>query len=688
MKTLRGGVVVLCAGMAVSTHGAKALGADPLETCMTSIRLDELLAKGLTGAGINIGQVEFDRPRVTHEVFAGQSLTIYGDSPATIDTHETGVASLLIGKRTAAGGNFQGVATGASLYYSGFQNATVAPTLVERLRLAMNWQLTPTSPTVVNHSWGTTVAADAATRTTVGCIVDRAVTMGQTQVVAAGNDGLLAGSGGNNTGNIVWPGYGYNSITVGSLIGANYDRIRPTSSVSEFSGGAPTARLKIDLLAPGTDIKIASAVGNATFTNQSGTSFAAPITTGVVALLQQHGAKKGYSIDPRVMRAVLMNSANKTVMNRDGVRWDQEFKAGASATAANRTSNETGAGKLDAMEAYTQYDAGQQGATIKNQSATHNSFVDGTGWDVDTMTGKGDNNSSAYLTKEWMRKGTYLTTTLVWNREVDSTDADVTKWKYQDLAGMNLGISRSATLATKVSVSNFGEKAAGGEDDALKGTSQHNVYKIAERDQYWISATLRTTNPINTITYALAWRGYEMRVDRVEAFNGGFDGDRGAYRDNGWFKETNAITYGQAVREAWMPGNADNWAMRMVSGLGIQAGIAQEVVRPLTFFVVTFDIAFGAANFLSRVDVMLGNLFMGSVFADGTNTQSFQFISNFALDANQLAGLAPGSFVDLSFKFTSLDANSVFIDNVAYVPSAPAFALLGLAGVVAGRRRR
>jgi len=679
MNTLRCGAVVVCAGIAVSIVAVNASAADPLEAYLNSIRLNELLAKGLDGTGVNVGHMEYDRPNVAHVALAGQDITIWPTSPAPTHPHETGVASLIIGKRTVEGGNFQGVATKASLWMSGMGPQTPA-----NYKAAMDWQLTAPKTTVVNNSWGQdwNVGTEAI-RDRYRRIADRAAMLGQLNVCAAGNEGQQAGTGGNKTGNLTNPANAYNTLSVGAVGPAGtWNRVADFSSVSAAdNNGNPTARLKVDIVAPGVGIKQASGPGNTAFASPSGTSFATPITTGVVALLQQHGMAKGFSLDPRLMRAIVMNSANKTVENRAGVRWDQEFKAQANGVTALRMSNETGTGKLDAMEAYTQYDSGRSRAYTK----FNGSFFPGsgeaksTGWDVDVATtGVGN----VYLTQDVLRKGTYLTSTLTWNRDVDSTDADEANWTYKDLAQLNLGI-RQYFGGPGGTNSNFG-----GDDPNLNGTSQHNVTKLLARNKYVMFVAYRDTSPVSGTTYALAWRSYVMDTHNVQSFNGGFDGDRGAYRDNGWFQAANAITYGQAVREAWMPGNADNWAMRMVSGLGIQAGVSQEVVRPFSFFVLTFDVAFGAANFLSRLDVFLGNLLLGTVFADGSNTQAFQFIGNFTLDSDQLAALGPGSFVDLSFKFSSLDANTAFIDNVEYIPSAPTLALLGLAGVMAGRRRR
>ena len=120
----------------------------------------------------------------------------------------------------------------------------------------------------------------------------------------------------------------------------------------------------------------------------------------------------------------------------------------------------------------------------------------------------------------------------------------------------------------------------------------------------------------------------------------------------------------------------------------MEPGLAQEVVRPLTYFVITFDIAFQNLSLASSVQVYLGNLLLGTVFSGIDNVQQFEFISSFSLDANQLAALTPGSFVDLSFKFSSNDVNAAYIDNVEYVPTGSTISVLLGAVALAARRRR
>lgn len=675
-------VVVLCAGVAVSST---ALAADPLEDYLKQIRLNELLAKGLTGSGVNVGQVEVGTPNTTHVSLDGTSLGIM--NPPEIDDHATGVASLIIGKRTIYGQSFQGVATGARLSSANCGVAGIAD--IGLLKSAMDWQLAAPRAAIVNHSWGRNWDRPTAlSRDTFSRIIDDATVKGQLQVVAAGNEGDEAGTGGNMTGNLRHPGYSYNGLTVGATGPAGvWNRVANFSSVTQTdANGVPTARLKVEVVAPGVQIRKAAGTGDrsTSFNREDGTSFAAPLVTGVVALLHEHGATKGFSTDPRLMRAVIMNSANKSVQNRSGVRWDQEFKANAQGVAATRMSNESGTGMLDAMEAFNQYDAGRSRAYTKNANPFPGSgFAKTTGWDVDKPAVGGINLGNIYVIEETLRKGTYLTATVTWNREVDSTDADPLNWTYKDLDQLDLTVREYLVANGQVSVSNFG-----GNDPNLNGTSQHNVLKLAKRNQYLLNVSYRDTSVVNNSAYALAWRSYAMEKNRVAAFNGDFTGDRGAYRDNGWFMAENAVTYGRAARPFWLPGTEANWAFEMVSGLGIPAGLAQEVVRPLTYFKLTFEIGFENLSLNSFVQVYLGNLLIGTVYSNTDNRQRMYFISTFMLDAGQLAALTPGSFVDLSFKFSSGDANAVYIDNVEYVPTGATISAF-LAGLgLACRRRR
>jgi len=79
-------------------------------------------------------------------------------------------------------------------------------------------------------------------------------------------------------------------------------------------------RVAVDLLAPGTMITLPSSPLNGplflsdtdVWEGWEGTSFASAIVTGAVAMMQEYGREWGHSIDPVLIRAVLMNSAEKS----------------------------------------------------------------------------------------------------------------------------------------------------------------------------------------------------------------------------------------------------------------------------------------------------------------------------------------------------------------------------------------
>ncbi len=77
-------------------------------------------------------------------------------------------------------------------------------------------------------------------------------------------------------------------------------------------GNQPTSSLGLPWMPPiPFDPNTPVPIDNAFFSSADGTSFSAPVVSGGVALLQDVGLANGYSIDPLVMRAVLMTGAVK-----------------------------------------------------------------------------------------------------------------------------------------------------------------------------------------------------------------------------------------------------------------------------------------------------------------------------------------------------------------------------------------
>jgi subtilisin family serine protease len=214
---------------------------------------------------------------------------------------------------------------------------------------------------VINSSWGFTDPS-GTNAWTVALDGLAAANPGTTFVAAVGNNG----SGTNRVGA---PASGYNSISVGGLGNANnYDTISSTSSggpqdYKDTTQTVHNVRAAVDLVAPGQDLltayyggqtggngttlsgSAAGPSGNNYYQPVAGTSFAAPIVAGGAALLDSAShvnALPSQSRDARVVRAVLMNSADKIA------GWDngQQSVSGVITTTQSLDWN-LGAGRLN-----------------------------------------------------------------------------------------------------------------------------------------------------------------------------------------------------------------------------------------------------------------------------------------------------------------------------------------------------
>jgi hypothetical protein len=129
-------------------------------------------------------------------------------------------------------------------------------------------------------------------------------------VAAAGNDDVSAVA--------QTPGGGYNTYSIGSV------SPRKWNQVSDFSNYAlrSDARTKPELVAPGDSVQLANAnwEKGTLYSTGSGTSFSAPIVGGVLAQMVGYGQDFHLSTDPRVLRAIVMASADK-VLDVDGSAW-------------------------------------------------------------------------------------------------------------------------------------------------------------------------------------------------------------------------------------------------------------------------------------------------------------------------------------------------------------------------------
>ena len=153
--------------------------------------------------------------------------------------------------------------------------------------------------------------------------VERAIAAGIVVVAAAGNNGQTA-EGQRIYGGITSPGNHPNAITVGA-VDTHETAFRSDDTVATYSSRGPTRydlALKPDLVAPGSHIVSAEApgsylattyaqrhvagVGANAYLQLSGTSMAAGVVSGAVALLLEQRGK----LSPRETKAVLQMTSS------------------------------------------------------------------------------------------------------------------------------------------------------------------------------------------------------------------------------------------------------------------------------------------------------------------------------------------------------------------------------------------
>ncbi|HZZ44411.1 MAG TPA: S8 family serine peptidase [Tepidisphaeraceae bacterium] len=293
---------------------------------------------------------------------------------------------------------------------------------------------------VINSSWGYDDPDGSANETKV--IDALAYAYHQTVVIAAGNH-----DPGTNPA-VTGPASGFNSISVAAL---SSDTSNPVYGyVADFSnrgvndftnpkvlgGTVPESRVAVDIAAPGDNFTLAAYLGltgghtsndqmnldpsvlsgtGYYFLNAAGTSFAAPVVSGAASLLVDLGYDRfngGTSVDGRVIKAVLLNSATKIAGWDNGEAYDSK--------GVLRTSQaldpSTGTGMLNLHSALLQYTGGTTDVPGLSVNSPHVAIH---GWDFATST-PGINND--YYIDDTVTAGTPIAATLDWFVDRTSTD--------------------------------------------------------------------------------------------------------------------------------------------------------------------------------------------------------------------------------------------------------------------------
>ena len=218
---------------------------------------------------------------------------------------------------------------------------------------------------------------------------------------------VSAGNAGNAANHLPQgPGEAFDVISAASTQSSLYNKIVSSSSYGPTTDG----RTKPDLAAPGDQINTASSnwETQADFQLWSGTSFASPNIAAIMAAQMEYGATHALSRDPLVLKATLLNSAEK-VSNRTNAAWAPNASTVTGfLTVTSPLDSQSGAGQIDGLKLYDQYSPGEMSP----------GDVAATGWDLATVSGI----SSLVYHVGMLAAGSTLAATLTWNRKVGWTD--------------------------------------------------------------------------------------------------------------------------------------------------------------------------------------------------------------------------------------------------------------------------
>lgn len=409
----------------------------------------------LIGRKIAIAQVEIGRPGqfgLDKSVSKYKTLALAGvflrNGPAkpnaNVDNHAQNVASVMINNSKG----FQGVAWGARLYSAAVGSLRTGGQPEECLSATHLAMQNGGDVRAINFSFGETLERDPRPNARLDgeSLLTRCIDWS-----ARVHDLLYAIAGNQGKGGIPIPTDNYNGVNVAfTTRKEGIFRKVDVTNLSDATGGVGGrlkgkevnlgSRRSISIVAPGSHIALNNPDGKE---NQvTGTSFAAPHVTATVALLQEYGDRRlrliskmptrhnkhkqpDWSLDSRrhlVMKAVLLNSADKVQDQGDGLRLgmtktiiDKQNLDWTNSDAYRQPhiplNAQMGTGQLNAFRAYQQFQAGEW------RSAT----VPPIGWDYHQVQA---NSQQDYVLASPLQQGSFVAITLAWDRLVELRDSN------------------------------------------------------------------------------------------------------------------------------------------------------------------------------------------------------------------------------------------------------------------------
>ncbi len=486
----------------------------------------------LLGRKIAIGQVEIGRPGqfgIDKTTAPTQTRTVsvmrvfFRDTPPKINTnldpHAQNVASVMISNDKTA----PGVAPAARLYASAVGALRRSGQPEECLASQHVALQNGGDVRAINFSFGESLEEDPRENAVLDgnalltqCI-DWSSRVHNVLYVIAGNQGK---------GGIPIPTDNYNGINVAftNRVNGVFTRVDianlgdPTIGLPDRIVGRETnlgARRAISLVAPGNTITVINP--DDAVTEGSGTSFAAPHVTATVALIQEFGDRQlstrqpNWTVDARrqdVMKAVLLNAADKikdngdglnlgmqrTIVDRGGRSW---VESDAYRDPSLPLNTQMGTGQLNAFRAYQQFSAGQWSSDAP---------VPAIGWDYRMVSAASTSTTPGfqdYVLKQPLQKGSHVSITLAWNRQVDLKDVNGNERYDLGEEFHDRGLNNLNLYLMRVDDHDVSQSIWSSVSDV--DSVEHIFHQIPETGRYKIRVQYQTQVNDTVQPYALAW---------------------------------------------------------------------------------------------------------------------------------------------------------------------------------------
>jgi hypothetical protein len=485
----------------------------------------------LKGRKIAIGQVEIGRPgkfgfdkAVSGNRLVSLVAVFLRNGPAksnsSVDPHAQNVAGVMISNDKA----FPGVAPLARLYSSAVGSTKNSGQPEECLAAQHIAMQNGGDVRAINFSFGEPLNRDPRPDAVLDgnalltqCI-DWSSRVHEVLYVVAGNQGkggIPIPTDNYNALNVAFSsrrGGVFNKVDVSNLAGVNAG-VTGRLSGREINLGV---RRSIGIVAPGSNIPSLNPDGK--INKVTGTSFAAPHVTATVALLQEFADKQlrikqpNWTLDARrqiVMKSVLLNSADKIQDSGDGLRLGMTRtvidKLNKNWVDSDAYSNpripldaQMGAGHLNVFRAYQQFSAGQ-GNPFQ--------IVPLIGWDYRTVdVGKyQDYNIGSNL-----KKGSFVSITLAWNRLVELIDKNQNKQFDVGESFQDKGLNNLDLYLIKADASSTDKGSICASISEVESV-EHIFCPVPDTGKYKIRVQYR--QQVNGISqdYALSWWGLEAK---------------------------------------------------------------------------------------------------------------------------------------------------------------------------------